>query len=488
MIRRTFLWGVAIFAAAAQAAAPTELRNIELVSEGGMTHIALALSGSAPQKVFTLTAPARVVIDLRHTRMHPGMRPPPATGMVAGIRTGPRGDGTLRVVIELKSMVAEHSHWLARPPGPQQELVIDLGETPRGTAAQAAPLAPPPRATSSPLTPSPAVALHAAAAPASVSQPPAPQPSAPQPAVPAPVSMQAVRALHAPLDTDRPIVVAVDAGHGGDDPGAIGHGGTHEKDVTLAIARALAQRINEEPGMRAVLTRNRDEFIELKDRIRRAQDAKADLFVSVHADSIRDASIAGASVYVLSERGATDEAARWLADRENAADRMGGVPLAGKDPQLDSVLLDLSQTATISASMIAAERVLLALDSVGEVRKPRCSRRASCVLKSRAMASMLVETAYISNPQRRAPPAHDPRSRRAWPTPSSAASARYLRGTIRRPAPALRSCAAVVARLTPGSPQPALRGCKLRATAVRECVVMPIRVLRRRTHRPDCRR
>jgi len=211
--------------------------------------------------------------------------------------------------------------------------------------------------------------------------------------------MQSVRALHAPLDSDRPIIVAVDAGHGGDDPGAIGHGGTREKDVTLAIARALAQRINEEPGMRAVLTRNRDEFIELKDRIRRAQDAKADLFVSVHADSIRDASIAGASVYVLSERGATDEAARWLADRENSADRMGGVPLAGKDPQLDSVLIDLSQTATISASMIAAERVLLALDSVGEVRKPRVQQAGFYVLKSRAMASMLVETAYISNPQ-----------------------------------------------------------------------------------------
>jgi N-acetylmuramoyl-L-alanine amidase len=181
--------------------------------------------------------------------------------------------------------------------------------------------------------------------------------------------------------------------------GAIGHGGTREKDVTLAIARALAQRINQEPGMRGVLTRNRDEFIELKDRIRRAQDAKADLFVSVHADSIRDASIAGASVYVLSERGATDEAARWLADRENSADRMGGVPLAGKDPQLDSVLIDLSQTATISASMIAAERVLLALDSVGEVRKPRVQQAGFYVLKSRAMASMLVETAYISNPQ-----------------------------------------------------------------------------------------
>jgi N-acetylmuramoyl-L-alanine amidase len=207
-----------------------------------------------------------------------------------------------------------------------------------------------------------------------------------------------MRALHAPLDTDRPIVIAVDAGHGGDDPGAIGHGGTREKDVTLAIARALAQRINSEPGMHAVLTRDRDEFLELADRITRAHNVNADLFVSVHADSIRDESIAGASVYVLSERGATSEAAKWLAERENSADRMGGVPLAGKDPQLDSVLIDLSQTATISASMIAAERVLTALDSVGEVRKPRVQQAGFLVLKSRAMPSMLVETAYISNP------------------------------------------------------------------------------------------
>jgi N-acetylmuramoyl-L-alanine amidase len=398
MITRNFLWGMVTFAAAAHPAAPTELRNIELVSDGGVTHIALALSGSAPQKVFTLAAPARVVVDLRHTRMHAGVRPPPGTGIVAGIRTGPRSDGTLRVVIELKSMVSEHSHWLARPPGPQQELVIDLGETPRAKSASLDPQQP--RAAPLP----PPVALQTGA-PEPAASPPSLLASAPsksaasQTAVLSPVSVQPVRALHAPLDTDRPIVVAVDAGHGGDDPGAIGHGGTREKDVTLAIASALAQRINEEPGMRAVLTRNRDEFIELKDRIRRAQDAKADLFVSVHADSIRDASIAGASVYVLSERGATDEAARWLADRENSADRMGGVPLAGKDPQLDSVLIDLSQTATISASMIAAERVLLALDSVGEVRKPRVQQAGFYVLKSRAMASMLVETAYISNPQ-----------------------------------------------------------------------------------------
>jgi len=375
MIRQIFLWGTLIFALGVHAAPPTELRSIELASEGGATSVTLALTGAAPQKVFTLGAPARVVIDLRHTRMRPGVRPPQPAGNVTAIRTGPRADGTLRVVIEVNSAVAAHSHWLARSPGSQQELVVDVGGAPRANAAQAA--APPPQA-----------------------MPPQPQAVPVQPALAQTAPPHAVvRAAHAPLDTDRPIVVAVDAGHGGDDPGAIGHGGTREKDVTLAIARALAQRINSEPGMRAVLTRDRDEFLELADRITRAHGANADLFVSVHADSIRDESIAGASVYVLSERGATSQAARWLADRENSADRMGGASLAGKNPQLDPVLIDLQQTASISASMIVAERVLAALDSVGEVRKPRVQQAGFLVLKSRAMPSMLVETAYISNPQ-----------------------------------------------------------------------------------------
>jgi N-acetylmuramoyl-L-alanine amidase len=207
-----------------------------------------------------------------------------------------------------------------------------------------------------------------------------------------------VQAAHQPVDSDRDVVVAVDAGHGGQDPGATGRGGTHEKDVVLAIARVLADRINSEPGMRAVLTRNRDEFLVLRDRIRRARVSKADMFISVHADSIANREVTGASVYVLSERGATNEAARWLAERENAADLMGGVSLDDKDNTLASVLLDLSQSANISASMTAAQRVLGALDSVGQVRKAQVQQAGFVVLKSPDIPSMLVETAYISNP------------------------------------------------------------------------------------------
>jgi N-acetylmuramoyl-L-alanine amidase len=385
MIRQTFLWGTILLASGAPAAVSTQLRSIELSTSGSATSVTLSLSGAVPQRVFTLTAPARVVVDLRHTRLQRGVRPPQGGGIVTGIRTGPRGDGTLRIVIEVNFAVSAHSHWLTAARGSPPQLVIDLGTSARTGIASATPApAAPPQALPSHASAAPVMPASSAAVPA-VQPPPAPAPS--------------VRAAHAPLDTDRPIIIAVDAGHGGDDPGAIGHGGTREKDVTLAIARALAQRIDAEPGMRAVLTRDRDEFIMLPERGRRAVAANADLFVSVHADSIRDESIAGASVYVLSERGATSEAAKWLADRENSADRLGGVPLDAKNPQLDSVLIDLSQTATISNSMIAAQRVLTALDSVGEVRKPRVQQAGFLVLKSRAMPSMLVETAYISNPQ-----------------------------------------------------------------------------------------
>jgi len=205
------------------------------------------------------------------------------------------------------------------------------------------------------------------------------------------------------------LIIAIDAGHGGEDPGAIGKNGTREKDVVLAIARAVAQRVDAEPGMKAVLTRSGDYFVPLRDRMRRARAQQADLFVSIHADSIRDRSVDGSSVYILSQRGATNEAARWLAERENASDLIGGVSLDDKGDVLASVLLDLSQSAALSASQAAAEQVLHQLNQVGEVRKPLVQQAGFVVLKSPDIPSMLVETAYISNPeeeQRLRGPAH----------------------------------------------------------------------------------
>jgi N-acetylmuramoyl-L-alanine amidase len=207
-----------------------------------------------------------------------------------------------------------------------------------------------------------------------------------------------VRPAHAPVDTGRDIIVAIDAGHGGKDPGARGAKGTREKDVVLTIARALAKRVNAEPGMRAVLTRDDDRYLLHRDRMAVARRARADIFVSVHADSIRKRDVSGSSVYVLSDKGASSEAARWLAEQENAADLIGGVSLGDKDDALASVLMDLSQTASIGASADAAERVLTQLDRVGTVRKTQVQKANFLVLKSPDIPSLLVETAYISNP------------------------------------------------------------------------------------------
>jgi N-acetylmuramoyl-L-alanine amidase len=353
MIRKVFYLSVATFplvGSALCAAATAELRGIELTTAPQGARVTLILSTATSEKSFRLHGPDREVIDLGRTRLAHGARMPAGDGIIADIHTGVQPGGTLRLVIGLKTAAKASSEWVQPEAGNSAQLVVTLGQFVAGADSSTAP------------------------------------------------SVRVVRAAHEPGDSDRDVIVAVDAGHGGQDPGAIGHGGTREKEVTLAIARALAERINGEPGMRAVLTRNRDEFLELRERIGRARAAKADMFVSIHADSIVDRAISGASVYVLSEKGATNEAARWLAERENAADLMGGVKLDNKDNTLASVLLDLSQSANISASMTAAEGVLASLDGVGQVRKSQVQQAAFVVLKSPDIPSMLIETAYISNP------------------------------------------------------------------------------------------
>ncbi len=196
----------------------------------------------------------------------------------------------------------------------------------------------------------------------------------------------------------RDLVIAIDAGHGGQDPGAIGRGGTREKDVTLAIARKLAAEIDAEDGMKAVLIRDGDYFITLGGRTRKARQLGADMFVSIHADSVENREVSGSSVYVLSLRGASDEAAKWLADSENAADLKGGVSLDDSSDVLASVLLDVTQKESISDSVEAADSVLTALRGVGNTHgTPRVRHAGFIVLKSPDIPSMLVETAFISN-------------------------------------------------------------------------------------------
>jgi N-acetylmuramoyl-L-alanine amidase len=362
--------------------AGAELRGVHVSATSAGTQVILDLSATTSQKLFTLDHPERAVVDLGHTRLSHSTRLPLGAGVVSGFRIGTQPGGTLRFVMQLKSVTPTRVAWMQTPRARGRQLVITLGDTalqPSVAGAVAVPVAT-------------AVSSASVASPAALADAVDSTPTA----TPIP---RIVRAAHAPIDSGRDVVVAVDAGHGGQDPGAIGHGGTREKDVTLAIARKLAERINGEPGMRAILTRNRDEFLVLRDRIGRARIAKADMFVSIHADSIANRDVSGASVYVLSEHGATNEAARWLADRENAADLMGGVKLDDKDKQLASVLLELSQSANISASMTAAQRVLGSLDAVGQVRKSQVQQAGFVVLKSPDIPSMLVETAYISNPQ-----------------------------------------------------------------------------------------
>ena len=346
MIRKTFCEGFAaglLGLGAISVSGAAELRGIHLSTSADSAQVTLDLSEGATHKLFTLDHPDRVVIDLPQTHLASEVRVPAASGIVTDVRLGSQPDGTLRVVVQLKSPLPAHSAWAPGEEGPQ--LVLSLGEPARS------PQVPP----------------------------------------------KTVRALHAPGDGDRDVIIAVDAGHGGVDPGAIGHGGTREKDVTLAIARALAERINAEPGMRAMLTRDRDEFLVLRDRIARARAARADMFISVHADSIADRSVTGASVYVLSVHGASSEAARWLAERENTADLVGGVRADDQDA-LEPVLIDAAQNEIIGVSASAAERVVSALEGVGEIRKPQVQRAGFVVLKSRSIPSMLIETAYISNP------------------------------------------------------------------------------------------
>jgi N-acetylmuramoyl-L-alanine amidase len=192
-------------------------------------------------------------------------------------------------------------------------------------------------------------------------------------------------------------VVAIDPGHGGEDPGAIGQRGTHEKDVVLAIARKLKARIDAEPGMRAALTRDDDYYVPLATRVRKAQALQADLFVSIHADAFRERSARGSSVFALSEHGATSAAAKWLAQKENAADLIGGVSLDARDPIVARTLLDLSQTAQISDSLKVGRHVLAGIGTVSPLHRGAVEQAGFAVLKAPDIPSILVETAFISN-------------------------------------------------------------------------------------------
>ncbi|WP_295753642.1 N-acetylmuramoyl-L-alanine amidase [Undibacterium sp.] len=200
----------------------------------------------------------------------------------------------------------------------------------------------------------------------------------------------------------RMITIAIDPGHGGEDPGALGHGGSREKDVVLAIAKRLKEKIEQQPNMRVMLTRDADYFVPLNIRVQKARNVQADLFMSIHADAFVESSARGSSVFVLSDKGASSTAARWLANKENAADLIGGVNLKSHDKQLASVLLDLSTTAQINDSLKLGKVVLSEIGGINRLHKGSVEQAGFAVLKAPDIPSILIETAFISNPEEEA--------------------------------------------------------------------------------------
>lgn len=323
------------------------------------------LSGHEFQR---LANPHRLVLDLSNARLVAPLSQPTANDpLVSGLRSGIRDGLDLRLVLDLKTQVKADPIFKTstKPNGYQLVVELDTGPAMQQATTQAAFKADFLQQQDS----------------ASVRK-----------------GALVVESRKAGASRGRDVIIAIDAGHGGKDPGALGASGTHEKDVTLAVARRLAQTINKEQGMKALLVRNSDIFISLRERMAIARAHKADLFVSIHADAFKNPKVRGSSVFILSRSGASSEAARWLADKENSADLVGGVSLDGKDEMVASVLLDLSQSATIQAGSEVAEQVLGELALLGDLHINQVQQAGFAVLKSPDVPSLLVETAFISNP------------------------------------------------------------------------------------------
>ena len=323
--------------------ATVAVENLRLWRAPDHTRLVFDLSGTLEHRVFILKNPDRLVVDLENSRLLGALPTPgPNEPVLAGIRTGAHGDNRLRIVLDLKQPARPRT-FVLKPYGQYgHRLVIDLHE------AKSAP-----------------------------------------------------RAQPKPAKSKRGyIVIAIDAGHGGEDSGAIGRRyKTREKDAVLAIAKQLKRLVDKAPNMRAVMTRKGDYYVKLKDRYKKARENEADIFVSIHADALPGKRRArGASVYALSERGATSALARTLANKHNASDLIGGVSLSDKDDLLAKVLLDLSQTATIGSSVELGSAVLSELKRIGPIHIETVQQAGFAVLKAPDVPSILIETAFISTP------------------------------------------------------------------------------------------
>jgi N-acetylmuramoyl-L-alanine amidase len=332
-------------AAKANASAGAQIEDIRLANNNGYVRLVFDLDGIAEHSIFALHSPERVVLDLKNSTMPHGMVDRiQANSLIRSIRSGVRNGDDLRVVFDLSEEVTPRSFMLSPSGKSGHRLVLDLHDKNKSST---------------------------------------------------------VKQKEAVKETGkRDVIIAIDAGHGGKDPGATGRAGTHEKDITLQIARHLEKYINQQRGMQAVLVRKTDRYLRLRDRIEKARDCHADMMISLHADSFPDPRARGSSIYALSVDGATSETARMLADKENASDILfGDVNVAVEDQMVKEVLFDLSLTGTIESSLDMGSEILDQIKSVNQVHKKQVQQAGFAVLKAPNIPSVLLETAFLSNPR-----------------------------------------------------------------------------------------
>jgi N-acetylmuramoyl-L-alanine amidase len=357
----------------APACAATRIAAVRVWPAPEYTRVTIESDAPITYNVFTVGTPARLVLDLENVESTgaleelPG-KVSPTDPYVSGVRLGRFKPGIVRLVLDLKA-----------PVRPQVFVLKPVGEYGHRLVLDVYPM-------EEPVDPVMALIDKKEAAPVNAS------PSAGLEAQPPKKTAQAAEVL-------RLITIAIDAGHGGEDPGARGRSGTYEKQVTLAIAKKLKALVDDEPNMRGVLIRDGDYFIPLANRVIKARKIQADLFVSIHADAYVKPHARGSSVFALSERGATSAAAGWLARKENEADLVGGVNIDVADPTLKQVLIDLSQTATINDSLKLAKAVLGEIGGVNDLHKAHVEQAGFAVLKAPDIPSILVETAFLTNPE-----------------------------------------------------------------------------------------
>lgn len=390
-------------------AAPLQLTNIQITAQNNVTRVLLTLNNSSDYHVFTLQHPDRLVVDFSSAQLATSLRSLTLSGTpFLHVREGHPKPGMLRLVFELNQTLAPKAIDVSRTTNKDNEqLMIALtsnnsppaDKTTENTALQQTQQWTQENLTQTKTvqsTPSPEKSPDVTPAKKVViSQPPitTKEPTANN----EPENIKETTVAPPPLLASRPIMIVIDPGHGGKDPGTMGPNGIKEKNVVLAISRDLYQLLQKEPGYHAALTRTSDYFIPLRGRLAIARQDKGDMFIAIHADAYNEPGATGAAIFALSQHGASSEAARWLAEKENYSE-LGGVTLSDKSDMLRSVLIDLSQTATISSSMQLGSTLLPQLAKVGRLHYSHVEQAPFMVLKSPDIPSLLVETGFLSNP------------------------------------------------------------------------------------------